>query len=201
MPIEDREKPTALLKAFYDNLNLVNLFPLLESNFDVEVGGDNWKKIIGNYKIFGSQQKVNIPSFDMLNQLFDPLEILSANSNSTLDDSMDSANRKQSLDNIEELEKALTITRHAYEGPASSSAHGGSSGRSTVQSQANENELLRSTLDSISTKEELYLKKNVDSLFLHFIADQRGDVNLHILKKMHSLIKPEESKAREVSLR
>lgn len=54
MPIEDREKPTALLKAFYDNLNLVNLFPLLESNFDVEVGGDNWKKIIGNYKIFGS---------------------------------------------------------------------------------------------------------------------------------------------------
>ena len=84
---------------------------------------------------------------------------------------MDSANRKQSLDNIEELEKALTITRHAYEGPASNSAHGGSSGRSTVQSQANENELLRSTLDSISTKEELYLKKNVDSLFLHFIAD------------------------------
>lgn len=51
---QQRAKPTSLLKAFYDNLNLVNLFPLLENDFSVELGGDNWKKLIGNYMNFGA---------------------------------------------------------------------------------------------------------------------------------------------------
>ena len=80
MSKDDKDKPTALLKAFYDNLNLVHLFPLLESDFDVELGGDNWKTLIGNYKVFGSPQRVNIPSFDIINQLFDPEEIAAAHS-------------------------------------------------------------------------------------------------------------------------
>ena len=75
-----RQKPTSFLKAFYDNLHLVNLFPLLDNEIDVELGGDAWKKLIFNYKIYGKSQKVNIPSFEIMNTLFDPTQIVSVNS-------------------------------------------------------------------------------------------------------------------------
>jgi hypothetical protein len=38
MPPEVRQKPNSFLKAFYDNLHLVNLFPLLDNDIDVEEG-------------------------------------------------------------------------------------------------------------------------------------------------------------------
>lgn len=75
----EKEKPTSLLKAFYDNLHLVSLFPLFENDFDIEIGGDNWKKLIGNYKTFGNTQKVTIPPFEMLSTLFDPEHIVNGN--------------------------------------------------------------------------------------------------------------------------
>jgi len=32
---------------------LTNLFPLFETDFDVEFGGEGWKKLIGKYKTYG----------------------------------------------------------------------------------------------------------------------------------------------------
>jgi hypothetical protein len=38
---------------FYDNLHLVNLYPLFDTDFEVELGSEAWKKAIGNYQNFG----------------------------------------------------------------------------------------------------------------------------------------------------
>ena len=122
MSKEEKDKPTALVKAFYDNLNLVNLFPLLESDFDVELGGDNWKEMIGKYKLFGSPQRLNIPSFDLLNSLFDPKRITAAHQAAPDDFDV-------SIINLEELEKSLGIERVPFEALVStSSQHSGSTG-------------------------------------------------------------------------
>jgi hypothetical protein len=68
-----------MIKAFYDNLHLVNLFPLIDADFDVEIGDDNWIKAIGKYKTYGRRQQVCIPSFSSINALFDPNQFLSVN--------------------------------------------------------------------------------------------------------------------------
>ena len=86
MTPQQKAKPTYLLKAFYENLNLAQLFPLLESDFDLELGSDGWKQMIGVYKNFGKAQKVSIPSFDALNRLFDPSEIVMAHATATTSD-------------------------------------------------------------------------------------------------------------------
>ena len=72
-------RPGDLLKAFYENLHLVNLFPLFEVDFEIELGGEGWRKLIGKYKTYGKPQKTNIPSFKLLNTLFNPQAILAAN--------------------------------------------------------------------------------------------------------------------------
>ncbi len=72
----DKGRPTSMLKAFYECLNLINLYPLLEPQFDVEIGNEAWKKAIGKYQNYGMKQEVAIPSFDMLNALFDPDEVI-----------------------------------------------------------------------------------------------------------------------------
>jgi hypothetical protein len=76
MPPEDKERPTYLIKAFYDTLYLVNLFPLLESYFEVEIGSEAWKKAIGNYQNYGVRQEIFIPSFNLINAMFNPKEII-----------------------------------------------------------------------------------------------------------------------------
>ncbi len=48
-----KQKPTSLLKAFYENLHLVNLYPLIDTDFDIEIGNETWIKAIGNYKTYG----------------------------------------------------------------------------------------------------------------------------------------------------
>lgn len=63
---------TALIKAFYDNLHLVNLYPLIDADFDIEIGNETWLKAIGNYKTYGRRQKISLPSFSTINSLFDP---------------------------------------------------------------------------------------------------------------------------------
>ena len=70
------------MKAFYDNLHLVNLFPLFEVDFDVELGGEGWRKLIEKYKQYGKKQKINIPSFQLLNTLMDPAAVREANQDS-----------------------------------------------------------------------------------------------------------------------
>lgn len=79
MPSEEKERPTYLVKAFYDTLYLVNLFPLLESDFEVEIGSEAWKKAIRNYKNYGVRQQIVIPSFNLMNAMFNPNEIIQAN--------------------------------------------------------------------------------------------------------------------------
>jgi len=51
---------------------LVNLYPLIDADFDIEIGNETWLKAIGNYKTYGRRQKVSIPSFSTINALFDP---------------------------------------------------------------------------------------------------------------------------------
>ncbi len=58
---------------------MVHLFPLFESEFDIEIGGEGWRKMIGKYKTYGKPQKTNIPSFKLLNTLLDPKHIVEAN--------------------------------------------------------------------------------------------------------------------------
>ena len=79
MPAEEKERPTYLIKAFYDTLYLVNLFPLLESDFEVEIGSEAWKKAIANYQNYGVKQEIVIPSFSLINSMFNPKEIIQAN--------------------------------------------------------------------------------------------------------------------------
>ncbi len=101
------------------------------------------------------------------------------------------------MEDLEELEKALRISRAAYNHlplPTDLKYRGESitsfGARFTMlnpASQPLENDLLRQTLSSISTKEDLLSKKTLDALLLHFLADSRGDVNQHIEKKLHLL--------------
>ena len=74
-------------------MHLVNLYPLFDSNFDVELGGDGWKKLIGNYKTYGGSvtQKFNIPSFDLMNALFDPEQIVASYSSTSENPSEDNS--------------------------------------------------------------------------------------------------------------
>jgi len=51
---------------------LVNLYPLIDADFDIEIGNETWLKAIGNYKTYGRRQKVSLPSFSTINALFDP---------------------------------------------------------------------------------------------------------------------------------
>jgi len=79
MSPEEKSRPTYLIKAFYDNMNLVNLFPLLESELQVEIGSEAWKKAVRNYHNYGVRQEVSIPSFDLINAMFDPKVVFAAN--------------------------------------------------------------------------------------------------------------------------
>ena len=79
MSPEEKQRPTYLIKAFYDTLYLVNLFPLLESDFEVEIGSEAWKKAIGNYQNYSVRQEIAIPSFNLINAMFNPKEIIAAN--------------------------------------------------------------------------------------------------------------------------
>lgn len=45
----------------------------------MELGGEGWRKLIEKYRIYGKKQKVNIPSFQMLNTLMDPEAVRKAN--------------------------------------------------------------------------------------------------------------------------
>ena len=74
-----KHKQALLLRAFYDNLHLTKLYPLFKADFEVELGGDQWKKLIGKYRTYGKKQKSNIPSFKMLNVLLKPDEIANRN--------------------------------------------------------------------------------------------------------------------------
>lgn len=42
-----KQKPTQLLKAFYENMHLTKLYHLFKPDFEVELGGENWQKMIG----------------------------------------------------------------------------------------------------------------------------------------------------------
>lgn len=76
MSPEERQRSTYLIKAFYDNLHLVNLFTLLEADFEVEIGSEAWKKAIGNYQNYGLRQEIAIPSFNLINAMFNPKEVV-----------------------------------------------------------------------------------------------------------------------------
>ena len=60
----------------------MNLFPLFLADLEIELGGEAWLKLIGKYRSFAKPQKSNIPSFHILNKLFDPKELLIANQKS-----------------------------------------------------------------------------------------------------------------------
>eukprot|EP00349_Pseudokeronopsis_sp_Brazil_P004992 CAMPEP_0202962196 /NCGR_PEP_ID=MMETSP1396-20130829/6293_1 /ASSEMBLY_ACC=CAM_ASM_000872 /TAXON_ID= /ORGANISM="Pseudokeronopsis sp., Strain Brazil" /LENGTH=111 /DNA_ID=CAMNT_0049682597 /DNA_START=320 /DNA_END=655 /DNA_ORIENTATION=- len=75
------EKATGALRAFYENLHLVNLFPLFTPDLEVEVGTESWKNIVVRYRMYGkARQRTSVPSFATLNQLFDPEQIVRVNS-------------------------------------------------------------------------------------------------------------------------
>lgn len=44
-----------MLKSFYENLHLTNLYPLFMPDFSVELGGENWQKMIGMYRTYGKK--------------------------------------------------------------------------------------------------------------------------------------------------
>lgn len=50
-------------------------------------------------------------------------------------------------------------------------------------------EEVKAYVDSLDSREALFLKQNVEQLFQHMITDKSGDTTFHIKKKIHALHK------------
>ncbi|TNV78592.1 hypothetical protein FGO68_gene13950 [Halteria grandinella] len=179
---QQRQKPTFLIKAFYDNLNLVNLFPLLENDFDVELGGDNWRKFIGSYKTFATPQKVIVPSFEVLNRLFDP--------------GMISQSEKQRAFEEEKSEDAVVRAFFQESNGRKDGSVGGPQNLVVSDVEAHNRYLAQ-----IETKDQFYSKQQVERTFVNLLTDQTGQASSLINQKMHDLLNPQEAKKEQQLMR
>lgn len=66
----------------------------------MELGSELWKNLVCKYRTFGKKQKVIIPSFQILNKIFEPASILESNL-----EKVATLRVRPSITNMEDLDK------------------------------------------------------------------------------------------------
>lgn len=157
-------------------MHLTKLFPLFETDFDIELGSEAWRKLIRGYKNYSKPQRSSIPPFSLINNLFDPQEILQYNQNllppSRKVSSSDS--EEDSTPNLELEVQQQTVTLN--QSPTKTF-------EKEMKSKAKD-----FSLKSIQSKEQLYFKDNIDVLFMQLVSDTKsGERTREIKQKMIDL--------------
>eukprot|EP00347_Sterkiella_histriomuscorum_P018107 403346761 len=153
--LKQKARPTALLKAFYENLHLTNLFPLFQSDLELESSEENWGRMVGKYRTYGLPQKTSIPSFKTLNVLFDPKEIVEQNKSLTLSNPAKIHDTPKSRPN-DFAEEGKRATFKTFE-----------------QSQIDSSQKLN--INDINSKSDLYDQENLELLYLQMTQDFKGE--------------------------